>query len=101
MVKNNLNFKPPNLEEIIEYNPLTISSESLIINAINRMNQSRIISLYQDSNKNKMASYSSYILVLEESKLAGILTERDIIHLTASAIDLKTITLALLKVKGE
>ncbi|MDJ0897838.1 MAG: EAL domain-containing protein [Xenococcus sp. MO_188.B8] len=74
----------PKLENIIEPNPLTISPQQSVLKAISKMN----------GGENHEISYSSYILAIEESKLIGILTDRDIIRLSAAEIDLAQVTVA-------
>ena len=74
----------PKLENIIELNPLTISPQQSVLKAISKMN----------GGENHEISYSSYILAIEESKLIGILTDRDIIRLSAAEIDLAQVTVA-------
>ena len=92
MTKDNLGFQLPNLDEIIESNPLTIAPETLVIDAIARMNQPRKSDVSQDLREAHSVSRSSYLLVLEQSRLAGVLTERDIVKLSATAIDLRQVT---------
>ena len=71
-----------NLEDLIEVNPPTVDCHLKVIDSIARMNQ-----------KNHQSSLRyNYILVIEDSKLVGILTERDIVKLTAAEIDLAKIT---------
>ncbi len=71
-----------NLEDLIEVNPPTVDCHLKVIDAIARMNQ---------KNHQSSPRYN-YILVIEDSKLVGILTERDIVKLTAAEIDLAKIT---------
>ena len=104
MVKDNLGFQLPTLEEFIEPDPLTISPEVLVINAIVRMNQPRNLGSSKEGTHGKAVSRSSYLLILEPAdiqpnsnqstvlQLAGVLTERDIVKLSATGIDLKTAT---------
>ena len=88
---DNLSFQLPKLEEIIEPNPLTIAPETPVIDAITRMNQPRA-SYCHDSTKTNLVSRSSYLLVLEQSQLVGVLTERDIVKLSATTIDFRQVT---------
>jgi|GEM_PF-906498 len=92
MNKDNLGFQLPQLEEFIEPNPLTVSPETPVIDAITWMNQPRIPSPSLDEAENQVTSRSSYLLVLEQSCLMGVLTERDIVKLSASSIDLNALT---------
>lgn len=73
----------PQLETIIETNPPTVAPEMLVIDVL------EYISQHETSGS---ASYN-YVLVTDElNKLIGILTERDIVRLTATQQDLATIT---------
>jgi len=92
MSNYNLDFKLPNLEEFVELNPLTVSPETQVIDAIANMNQPRQSSLSNDSSEKLTVNRSSYLLVLEKSKLVGVLTERDIVKISAASIDLKSLT---------
>ena len=82
MIDNNPSYRFLQLEDLIEVNPLTVDSQMTVIDVMARMNQT----------DNKNSRYFSYVLVLERSKLVGILTERDIVRLTAAEIDLATVT---------
>ena len=66
------------LEDVIDVNPPTCNSQIKVMDVMTRMNQ-------QDGESYRRLSY---ILVIEDSKLIGILTERDIVKLTAAEIDL-------------
>ncbi len=92
MAKANLSFQLPTLEEVIEPNLLTICPETFVVDAIARMNQPENSSLYQNTTQNPTFSRSSCILVLDQSKLAGIVTEQDIVKLSAALVDLKKVT---------
>ena len=100
MTKDNLGFQLPNLDEIIEPNPLTITPETLVIDAIARMNQPRKSDVSQDLREAHSVSRSSYLLVLEQSRLAGVLTEGDIVKLSATAIDLRQVTVGEVMTKN-
>ena len=69
-------------EDVIEPNPPTFHSDGKVIEAIAHMNQ----------NVSWASRRFSYVLILEESKLVGILTESDIVRLTATGIDLAAVT---------
>ena len=93
MTKDNLDFQLPKLDEIIELNPLTIAPETIVMDAIAWMNQPRKSAVSQNSIKNQSSSRrSSYLLVIEQSHLIGVLTERDIVKLSATDIDFKQVT---------
>lgn len=63
------------LEQAIECEPLIINGNTLAIDAIAAMSKARI----------------SYILIVEQEELVGILTERDIVKLTAKEIPLENV----------
>ena len=75
-------YQSLNLEDLIQVNSPIVDSHLTVINAISKMKQ----------HNNSISSHYSYILVLEKSKLIGILTERDIVKLTAAEVDLATTT---------
>lgn len=90
MAKANLSFQLPKLEEIIESNLLTTSHETLVIDAITQMHRSKKSS--RPNAQNEGCSRSSYILIVEQFKLTGVLTERDIVKLSATESDLQKVT---------
>ena len=65
-------------EDVIEGDPPTVSPHVQVMEAITSMNH---------QNREKARRYS-YILIVEEGRLVGILTEPDIVKLTAAGIDL-------------
>ncbi|HHP7230351.1 MAG TPA: EAL domain-containing protein [Xenococcaceae cyanobacterium] len=76
----NSNYQSLQLEDVIEANPPTVDSQVVVLEAIAQMNQ-----------QNNQASRSySYVLIVEDAKLVGILTEPDIVRLTATGINLAT-----------
>ncbi|MDJ0745153.1 MAG: CBS domain-containing protein [Xenococcaceae cyanobacterium MO_167.B27] len=80
----------PDLDMAIERSPLQISPETGVREAIAMMSQARGSSCYFSSDNELEKSLwgnqnpSSCALVMEGGKLLGILTERDIVRLTAS-----------------
>ena len=89
MNHNDLLMNLPSTEGAIEYNPLTITPNELVVDAIALMSQARgkHCLLQQDDNLLNNSNYSSAdgscVLVIENKKLLGIFTERDIVRLTA------------------
>ena len=83
LVKSSVNFKLDyqslKPEDVIETNPPTFQASGKVIEAISSMNQ---------TNTKGVGRRFSYILILEETTLVGILTESDIVRLTAAEIDL-------------
>ncbi len=73
-----MNLFSTQVESIVDQVPLQIARETSLREAIARMAKS--------------ASQSYYVVVLEEGRLAGILTERDVVKAIADGIDLNTAT---------
>ncbi len=90
MARANLTFQLPQLEEIIESNPLTTCSATLVVDALAQMNREPKSATFDHQNGG--FSRSSYILILKQSQLIGVLTEQDIVKLSATRIDLKQMT---------
>ncbi len=84
MINNKDNKTFFNLEDLIEPYPLTVKLQTTVMEALVLMNQCVI----------EQKIRYSYVLVVEESKLRGILTERDIVKLTAAQIALTEINIA-------
>lgn len=68
------------LEDVIEVAPPIVDSQIGVIEAVTRMNQ-------KAPNQSTYLRYS-YVLVVEKSKLVGIITESDIVKLTSAEINL-------------
>jgi PAS domain S-box-containing protein len=79
----------PNLSQIIDYSPLTISADSCVMDAINLINQSRN---YQVNNPLKTAS--DYVLVVNQNELQGIFTIKDLLRVIALNINLLEVKIA-------
>ncbi|MEL6319535.1 MAG: CBS domain-containing protein [Cyanobacteria bacterium J06626_14] len=89
----------PDLEDAIERQPLTISPDTRLIDAIALISQAhRQTCLLDDntaaSNRPPKTVRASCVLVTQGKTILGILTERDVVRLTAQAIDLQTTTVA-------
>ena len=82
----------PDLEMAIDRKPLQITPDTYLQDAIAIMSQARGSSCFlpgDNESENLLSDYrpcSSCALVMEGGKLLGILTERDIVRLTASEI---------------
>ncbi|ODG97568.1 histidine kinase [Nostoc sp. KVJ20] len=90
----------PSLNHVINRSPLTISPDSFVIEAIILMSQERC-SNYAPTSFNfsldlnpRNQTLTGCVLVLERGKLLGIFTEKDVISLIASGINLSTMTMA-------
>lgn len=90
----------PSLNHVINRFPLTINPDSFVVEAILLISQERC-SNYAPTNLNSSLDLSPVnqpltgcVLVLEGLNLLGIFTEKDVIKLIASGIDLSTVTIA-------
>ncbi|OUC15388.1 MAG: histidine kinase [Alkalinema sp. CACIAM 70d] len=98
----------PDLTEAIDEQPLTVTPETRLVHAIAQMSQAYCTpdwlwsedgadSLEIDGQPTIGASpriRSGCVLVVQEQVLLGILTERDIVDLTAQVLDLECLTVA-------
>ncbi|MFN6476293.1 PAS domain S-box protein [Nostoc sp. DedQUE07] len=90
----------PSLNHVINYSPLKINPDSFVIEAILLMSQQGCIN-YASSNLNYSLNLtlgnqpiSGCVLVMDGGKLLGIFTEKDVVRLIASRIDLSGVTMA-------
>jgi hypothetical protein len=91
----------PALEEAIDRNPLTLSPDTLLSDAIFLMSNARGQSCLLDQTLNpiqneigKSESRSSCVLVIKDSTLLGIFTERDIVRFTATGMNFEAVTIS-------
>ena len=87
----------PNLEEAIERQPLTVSPTTPLVEAIALISQahSHLCMLTDDlSYLAPPVRTASCVLVMQGQELLGILTERDVVRITAQAINLAQTTVA-------
>ncbi len=90
----------PNLYDVIDYSPLTISPDSYVMDAVILMNQERSHSLSLNSSNSSFNSSgweqheTNCILVVEAEHLLGIFTLRDVVRITASGMDLSQVKMA-------
>ncbi|BAY12893.1 PAS domain S-box protein [Calothrix sp. NIES-2098] len=68
----------PNLKDCIDYSPLTVTPDFSVVDAIVLMSQHR----------------TSSTLIVEKSQLVGTFTERDLVKLTASGVQLSQVKIA-------
>ncbi len=87
----------PALEQVIDHDPLTVKPEATALLAITFMHKPNgnqdsptAIELPITAKHSYQDSYN-YILVIEESKPIGILTEHDVVRLTVSGINLANV----------
>ncbi len=98
----NLSQKLPSLTSIVERQPLIVSPESLLVDVISLMSQANGCTC-PISNSNSVpnhhvleisdAARHSSVLVIANNVLVGIFTERDLVKLTASRIDLQSLNI--------
>jgi CBS domain-containing protein len=90
----------PCLEEAIDRHPLVVAPHTSLINVVNLMNQTRGNScLLPDFDSaigfsSMGGTRSSCILVMEETEILSIFTERDIVKLTAAGRDFADVKIA-------
>ncbi|WP_086682228.1 PAS domain S-box protein [Nostoc sp. T09] len=82
-IQNNHEFSPqllhlPSLKDCIDYSPLTVTANIAVVDAIVLMSQHRTSSAF----------------VVEESQVLGTFTERDVVRLTASGVNLSGVKIA-------
>ncbi|MGK7874502.1 MAG: CBS domain-containing protein [Xenococcaceae cyanobacterium] len=93
MPSKDLLIGTPVLEEAIDRHPLIVTPDTLLVDAIALMSQTvgrscSLPSLNSTSEEiRRSEARSSCVLVMEESKLLGIFTERDIVRLTADGLN--------------
>ncbi|MFN6561235.1 MAG: PAS domain S-box protein [Nostoc sp. ChiSLP01] len=90
----------PALYHVINRTPLTINPDSYVVEAIVLMSQEGC-NKYARSPLNisfdlslREQSLTDFVLVIEAGKLLGIFTQKDVVRLIASEIDLSTATMA-------
>ncbi|MEH2066817.1 MAG: PAS domain S-box protein [Nostoc sp.] len=90
----------PTLNHVINRTPLTITSNSYVVEAIVLMTQERCNN-YAPTSLDRSLDLTlggklstDYVLVMEGGYLLGIFTEQDVVRLVASGVDLFTVTIA-------
>ncbi|MDJ0799849.1 MAG: PAS domain S-box protein [Calothrix sp. MO_167.B12] len=103
----------PTLEQVVEPSPLTVTPETLVIDVITLMNQVRgsgaQLSTGEETHLSKAEFSSAFslatqhssccALVVEQTHLLGIFTERDVVRLTASGMDLSRVKISQVMVQ--
>ncbi|RCJ15305.1 histidine kinase [Nostoc sp. ATCC 43529] len=97
---NDLLIDLPTLYHVINRTPLTINPDSYVVEAIVLMSQARC-NKYAATSLNisldlslPEQSLTDCVLVMEAGQLLGIFTQKDVVKLIASGIDLSTATMA-------
>ncbi len=88
------------LEQVIERNPLIVTEDTPLAEVIRRMSQAWVRSCHLDRNDSSedenevMSLHNSYALVMQDSQIIGIFTERDMVRLLAAGQILEQTTIA-------
>jgi CBS domain-containing protein len=87
----------PDIEEAIERHPLIVLPETPLVEAISLISQAhhRTCSLLDSVTSSDLSAKgvrASCVLAIQNQELLGILTERDVVRLTAKAIDFQETT---------
>jgi two-component system, cell cycle sensor histidine kinase and response regulator CckA len=93
MVSTSPSTKLPTLEQVIDPAPLIVGPDVAVLAVIIQMNQIRdaTCALVSNPQAADVALTTSCALVVEDEKLIGLLTERDIVQISATGRDLATI----------
>ncbi|HYW19515.1 MAG TPA: PAS domain S-box protein [Nodularia sp. (in: cyanobacteria)] len=97
---NNQLIDPPSLYHAIDQHPLTISPNSYVVDAIILMSQEPRINSSPTDSKNALvystanSQVNTCVLVVDQGQILGIFTNKDVIRITASRINLSQVTMA-------
>jgi PAS domain S-box-containing protein len=100
MSSPHLSLDLPSLEQMIDRSPMTVSTDVLIGEVITLMGQSqgnhcRLLDPDAYHHSDLLSTkHSSCVLVMAGTELVGILTERDIVRLVASGVELSGVKVA-------
>lgn len=89
-----MNLDVPLIEAAIERQPIVVAPQTQLVDVIALMNQRRAHINQHLDNKRDYCSSCSCALVMENTKLLGIFTERDIVRITAQNISLEGVKVA-------
>ncbi|MFK0731096.1 MAG: CBS domain-containing protein [Gloeotrichia echinulata GP01] len=82
----------------IDQNPITVTMHTSVLEAIALMSQVRGSCTLANSDSaldpNLLEARASCVLVVEETRLVGIFTDRDVVRLTAAGINLNSLEIA-------
>ena len=89
----------PRLEDAIERQPLMVSPDTSLVEAIALISQAhhqtcRLTKEATSVDRPALTGRASCVLITQGRTVLGILTERDVVRLTAQALDLRTTTVA-------
>ncbi|MBW4509088.1 MAG: CBS domain-containing protein [Scytonematopsis contorta HA4267-MV1] len=94
----------PSLDQVVERSPLTVTPDTIIIDALALMDEAgtesyELFPTDLPNSSSPSSDYKSCILVVEDGRLLGMFTERDVVKLTAAGIDFSSTKLALVMAK--
>ncbi|GAB4523491.1 MAG: hypothetical protein Tsb0014_01080 [Pleurocapsa sp.] len=89
-----LSSRIPNLEQVIEVEPLIVTSETSVLDVVIAMNSTSKYHPVLSSNTQKSEAAYSYALVVDQERLEGIFTTQDLVQLVARQIDLAATPIA-------
>ncbi|MCT7949572.1 PAS domain S-box protein [Ancylothrix sp. C2] len=97
MLTKHLSLNLPSLQDAIDRHPLTVTSDTTVQKVLELMTQHRVncqiyLDQEDDEENTDPHSYSSCVLVLENSEIKGIFTSRDLVKLTAKSSSFAQIT---------
>jgi PAS domain S-box-containing protein len=93
-LSNSVSLKLPNCQDIIDLFPLTVTPETPVVDAIALMSQPPDSNYQINQNLDKNSQPASCILVIDQNKVKGIFTEKDVARLTNKLTDLSGLTIA-------
>jgi PAS domain S-box-containing protein len=95
---NNLEQGIPSVSAAIAYNPLTVTSDTLVTDAIALMSNARAtctLETTKDETNYLLAdARASCVLVMDNNQLLGIFTKRDVVHLSAEGRQIEGVVIA-------
>lgn len=96
-MQNDHLFALPTLAQVVDPHPLTVTPDTTVMDAIAFMSQARGRSCSLDDGKStstlsaSTSRLNNYVLVTEQANLRGIFTERDVVRLIATGVNLANI----------
>lgn len=82
------------LQSAILRNPLVVTADTLMMEAIAQMSNTRMLCINAEEQQDPiyLEAISSCVLVIESERVVGIITERDVVRLTAQQRSLNNLT---------
>lgn len=93
-----MNLDAPLTELAIERKPIVVPPQTPLLDVITLMNQRRVNN--KSGNQKDCSGSCSCVLVMKDGELLGILTERDIVRLTAQSIHFESLKVAEVMIKS-